>query len=101
MNSGANWGRTYALCIFGAMKAVNSGPIKKGNCAGSYRWGAIGVKSYDSTFGKWMLRTAYCLMPNHFHLVVETPHPNLVTGMKWISHEYTTRIQREVPHIRL
>jgi len=26
---------------------------------------------------------AYCLMGNHFHLVVETPQPNLVAGMKW------------------
>ena len=26
---------------------------------------------------------AYCLMGNHFHLVVETPQANLVAGMKW------------------
>ena len=26
---------------------------------------------------------AYCLMSNHFHMVVETPQPNLVAGMKW------------------
>lgn len=25
---------------------------------------------------------AYCLMSNHFHLVIETPLPNLVEGMK-------------------
>jgi hypothetical protein len=23
---------------------------------------------------------AYCLMKNHFHLVIETPQPNLVNG---------------------
>ena len=27
---------------------------------------------------------AYCLMGNHFHLVIETPQPNLVVGMKWL-----------------
>jgi putative transposase len=27
---------------------------------------------------------AYCLMGNHFHLVMETPQPNLVAGMKWL-----------------
>ena len=27
---------------------------------------------------------AYCLMRNHFHLVVETPHANLVAGMRWL-----------------
>jgi REP element-mobilizing transposase RayT len=25
---------------------------------------------------------AYCLMSNHFHLVVETPRANLVSGMR-------------------
>jgi len=25
---------------------------------------------------------AYCLMRNHFHLVLETPEANLVAGMK-------------------
>ena len=24
---------------------------------------------------------AYCLMPNHYHLAMETPEPNLVAGM--------------------
>ena len=37
---------------------------------------------------------AYCLMPNHFHLVVETPQPNLVTGMKWLLGTYTGRFNR-------
>ena len=27
---------------------------------------------------------AYCLMSNHFHLVIETPQPNLVVRMKWL-----------------
>jgi len=26
---------------------------------------------------------AYCLMNNHFHLVMETPDANLVAGMRW------------------
>ena len=34
---------------------------------------------------------AYVLMPNHFHLVVETPHANLVAGMKWFLGTYTSR----------
>ncbi len=37
---------------------------------------------------------AYCLMRNHFHLVVETPQPNLVAGMKWFLGTYTTRFNR-------
>ena len=37
---------------------------------------------------------ALCLMPNHFHLVVETPQPNLVAGMKWLLGTYTARFSR-------
>ena len=37
---------------------------------------------------------AYCLMGNHFHLVVETPRANLVAGMKWLLGTYTGRFNR-------
>ena len=37
---------------------------------------------------------AYCLMLNHFHLVVETPKANLVGGMKWFLGTYTSRFNR-------
>ena len=37
---------------------------------------------------------AVCLMPNHFHLVVETPQANLVVGMKWFLGTYTARFNR-------
>ena len=30
---------------------------------------------------------AWCLMSNHFHLVIETPEENLVAGMKWLLAE--------------
>ena len=35
---------------------------------------------------------AFCLMRNHYHLVVETPHPNLVAGMAWLQSTYTIRL---------
>ena len=34
---------------------------------------------------------AYCLMKNHFHLVVQTPQGNLVAGMRWLS-AYSLRL---------
>jgi putative transposase len=37
---------------------------------------------------------AVCLMPNHFHLVIETPSANLVAGMKWFLGTYTGRFNR-------
>ena len=52
-----------------------------------------------STLGQTCEKTAwqvhaYCLMGNHFHLVVETPQPNLVAGMKWLLGTYTGRFNR-------
>src|ERR1700691_6068277 len=38
----------------------------------------------------WQVR-AYCLMKNHFHLVVETPRGNLVAGMRWLLSTYSNR----------
>ena len=35
---------------------------------------------------------AYCLMRNHFHLVLETPNANLVDGMRWFLSAYTIRL---------
>jgi REP-associated tyrosine transposase len=35
---------------------------------------------------------AYCLMPNHYHLVLETPNANLVSGMAWLQSTYTIRV---------
>ncbi|MBI4662400.1 MAG: transposase, partial [Verrucomicrobia bacterium] len=37
---------------------------------------------------------AYCLMGNHFHLVMETPQANLVAGMQWLLSTYTARFNR-------
>ena len=31
---------------------------------------------------------AYCLLDNHFHLVLQTPEPNLGLGMKWLKSAY-------------
>lgn len=37
---------------------------------------------------------AYCLMDNHFHLLIETPKPNLSTGMRQLNGVYTQRFNR-------
>ena len=39
---------------------------------------------------EWQIH-AWCLMRNHFHLVIETPQANLVAGMKWLLGVYTKR----------
>jgi REP element-mobilizing transposase RayT len=37
---------------------------------------------------------AYCLMPNHFHLVVETPDARLSQAMKALNGRYSLRFNR-------
>jgi putative transposase len=51
------------------------------------------------TCGKtgWQVH-AYCLMSNHFHLVLETPQANLAAGMKWFLGTYTQRFNRRHSH---
>jgi putative transposase len=56
-------------------------------------------KSFLQSLGATCQKTgwqvhAYCLMTNHFHLVVETPRANLVEGMKWLLGTYTMRFNR-------
>ena len=56
-------------------------------------------KLFLETLGQCCAKTdwqvhAYCLMPNHFHLLIETPKANLVAGMKWLLGTYTGRFNR-------
>jgi len=41
----------------------------------------------------WLLH-AYCLMGNHYHLMVETAQPNLSAGMRHVNGIYTQRFNR-------
>lgn len=35
---------------------------------------------------------AWVLMNNHYHILIETPAPNLVEGMQWLQNTYTRRL---------
>ena len=48
---------------------------------------------YSSLLGATVARygwfcLSYCLMPNHVHLLIETPQPNLGVGMQWLHGIY-------------
>lgn len=50
---------------------------------------------------KWICH-AYCLMDNHFHLIIETPEGNLSRGMRQLNGVYTqafNRRHRKVGHL--
>ena len=45
---------------------------------------------------------AYCLMGNHYHLLVETPRPNLSAGMRHLNGVYSqafNRVHQRVGHV--
>jgi REP element-mobilizing transposase RayT len=55
-----------------------------------------GYRLFLSTINEVCVQTgwkihAYCLMSNHYHLLLETPEANLVAGMKWFQGTYTQR----------
>ena len=46
--------------------------------------------------------SVYVLMTNHFHLVLQTPEPNLALGMKWLNSTYASwynRRHQKVGHL--
>ena len=47
---------------------------------------------------RWVLH-AYCLMGNHYHLLVETPQPNLSRGMRQVNGVYTQCFNRRHKHV--
>ena len=81
----------YEGAIYHVMKrGDHQEPIFRGE-----RDRAVFLKTLGETCAKtdWQVH-AWCLMRNHFHLVVETPKANLVQGMKWFLGTYTGRFNR-------
>ncbi len=53
------------------------------------------IEVINETAGIWKLRVAaYGLMPNHYHLLVQTPHGNLSRCLRHIDGVYTQRFNR-------
>ena len=38
-------------------------------------------------------------MGNHYHLLIETPKPNLVVGMKWLQSTFANRFRKANGHV--
>ena len=73
--------------------------MSRGNRKGKIFFDDEDRERFVTTLGDACAKThwkvhAWCLLGNHFHLVVETPEPNLVAGMKWLLGTYTLRFNR-------
>lgn len=41
----------------------------------------------------WKIHS-YCLMDNHYHLLIQTPQPNIAAGMHWLNSTYAHRFNQ-------
>jgi REP element-mobilizing transposase RayT len=54
------------------------------------------LKTLAEAAGEFSLRVhAYCLMPNHYHLLAETPKGNLSQAIGWLQTTFTIRYNRK------
>jgi REP element-mobilizing transposase RayT len=71
----------------------------RGNAQGAMYLGAADRHDFLGTLGRvveshrWLCH-AYCLMTNHYHLLVETPEANLSHGMRQLNGLYTQHFNR-------
>jgi REP element-mobilizing transposase RayT len=59
--------------------------------AGSTRYDFLKTLTEACQKTGWQVH-AFCLMRNHYHVVLETPNANLVSGMAWLQSTYTIRL---------
>ncbi len=57
------------------------------------RWHFCDLLGQAVELFQWRLHV-YVLMDNHFHLLVETPEPNLGRGMQWLNASYSVWFNR-------
>lgn len=57
------------------------------------RYAFVAVLARAVARWRWIVH-AYCLMGNHYHLLIETPEPNLSRGMRQLNGEYTQSFNR-------
>jgi REP element-mobilizing transposase RayT len=79
----------------GALYHVTS----RGNRQGSIFASDDDRETFLELLGKVVVRYnwvchAYCLMDNHYHLLIETPDANLSTGMRQLNGVYTQMFNR-------
>ena len=78
----------YAGAVYHIMARGNQGRPICADDADRKMWVATLAEACGRT--GWRIH-AWVLMGNHFHLLLETPEANLVSGMKWLQGTYTQR----------
>lgn len=73
--------------------------INRGNYQSAVFQSAGATRAFERTLAQaceragWRVH-AYVIMRNHFHLALETPQPNLASGMQWLLGTFAARFNR-------
>ena len=78
----------YSGATYHVMARGNQGRDIYGGGEDRRLWLATLAEACEKT--GWRIH-AWVMMRNHYHLLLETPEPNLVGGMKWLQGTYTQR----------
>ncbi len=78
----------YAGAVYHVMARGNQGRRIYANDQDRKLWLETLAEGCEQT--GWQIH-AFVLLPNHYHLLAETPEANLVDGMKWLQSTYTQR----------
>ena len=89
------------MCRAGSERTSPTGAttsMRGGTRSGFCSW-TRSIATRTSTAGACRMRKrwrclAYCLMDNHLHLLLETPDPNLSSGMQWLHGGYAQYFNR-------
>ena len=76
----------YPAAVFHVLARGNHGQLVFGDDTDRRRFLETLGEACEKT--GWRIH-AYGVMGNHYHLLVETPEPNLAAGMKWLQGTYT------------
>lgn len=87
--------RPLRLEYSGALYHITSRGDRRENIYedGEDRVGFLTILSQVIDRYDWLCH-GYCLMDNHYHLIIETPHPNLSKGMRQLNGVYTQTFNR-------
>jgi putative transposase len=77
----------------GALYHITARGNKKENIFNSDRDRMVFLKILNETVTRYQfICYAYCLMPNHYHLMIETPNGNLSLGIRELNGVYAQKL---------
>jgi len=88
--------RALRLAFEGACYHITSRGIRREDIFFSDNDKKVFIEKLNETFNKYrFVCYAYCLMDNHYHLFIKTPHAKISEGMHYLNTSYTNWLKAE------